>query len=286
MCREIVKDTLACPLERKRFGAATGGVPFAGATLSRLAAAAACGLLAALPVTLHAACSAASGNVTAAVVELYTSEGCSSCPPADKWLSALSDPRVVPLALHVDYWDYLGWRDRFSSAQFSQRQAQAVQRNNSRVVYTPQVTVDGRDFRQWRNADAFERSVRAVSARPAQARIELQANRNEAATWSVTFQGRTTRRHGRAVAYLAVYENGLKTSVGAGENKGAVLHHDRVVRAWLGPVQVDGDNPVRMQLNLKPSDSIDYTRAGIAAIVEDADNGEILQALALPLCRD
>lgn len=244
-----------------------------------------CALLAVAPLPLHAACTATSGATTAAVVELYTSEGCSSCPPADKWLSSLKDPAVVALAMHVDYWDYLGWRDRFSSAQFSQRQAQSVRRSNGRVAYTPQVLVDGRDFRQWRSSDAFQRAVRAVTAHPAQARIELSANQVQPQTWSVTFQGNMTRRQGSAVAYLALYENGLKTGVGAGENRGATLHHDRVVRTWLGPVRVDADRPVRMDLQLKPSEAIDYARAGVAALIEDGDSGEILQALDMALCR-
>lgn len=260
-----------------RFVSAVGRFPFATAVL--------CCLLGGLPLALQAACTAASGGATAALVELYTSEGCSSCPPADKWLSTLDDPAIVALALHVDYWDDLGWRDRFSNAQFSQRQAQSVRRNNGRVVYTPQVLVDGRDFRQWRSADAVRRAVREAAARPAQARIELSADEVQPATWSVTVRGAVTRPRGRAVAYLAVYENGLASRVGAGENRGATLHHDRVVRAWFGPVPVDGANPVRINLNLKPADAINYSRAGIAALIEDADSGEVLQALAMPLCR-
>ncbi|MEZ5614826.1 MAG: DUF1223 domain-containing protein [Rhodocyclaceae bacterium] len=251
----------------------------------RLAAAAAGCLLGGLTLSLQAACTAASGGATAALVELYTSEGCSSCPPADKWLSTLDDPAIVALALHVNYWDDLGWRDRFSNAQFSQRQAQSVRRNNGRVVYTPQVLVDGRDFREWRSADALRRAVREAGARPAQARLELSADEVQPATWSVTVRGTVTRPRGRAVAYLAVYENGLASRVGAGENRGATLHHDRVVRAWLGPLPVDAANPVRMNHTLKPADAIDFSRAGIAALIEDADSGEVLQALVMPLCR-
>lgn len=238
-----------------------------------------------MPLPAVAACSASSGASLVPLIELYTSEGCSSCPPADRWLASLGGENVVPLSLHVDYWDHLGWRDRFSSPQFSQRQAQSVRRGNGRVVYTPQVVLDGRDFRQWRNADAYDRAVRAVLARPAQARIELTARQVEATGWAVTFAGQVSRKHGRAVAYLALYENGLETHVGQGENKGAVLRHDRVVRAWLGPVPADEAGRVRLHVNLKPSESIDYARSGIAAIIEDGDNGEVLQALAMPLCK-
>jgi hypothetical protein len=239
-----------------------------------------------LPWQAGAECKAVSGPATTALVELYTSEGCNSCPPADKWLSALKGDQVVPLSLHVDYWNHLGWQDRFSSPQFSQRQAQLVQRGNGRVVYTPQVVLDGRDFRPWRNTDAYDRAVRAIHSRPAQARIELAARQVRPGDWAVSFGAQVIRKHGRAIAYLALYENGLQTRVSGGENKGAVLHHDRVVRAWLGPTPVDETGQIRMQLNLKPSEAVDYTRSGVAAIIEDRDNGEVLQALAMPLCAD
>ena len=84
------------------------------------------------------------------MVELYTSEGCNSCPPADRWLSTLkADPAVVALAFHVDYWDRLGWKDRFASAAFTARQAAQQATNGARFSYTPQVVVDGRDRNDW-----------------------------------------------------------------------------------------------------------------------------------------
>ena len=86
------------------------------------------------------------------VVELYTSEGCSSCPPADEWLSQLGEPlyenfRAVPLAFHVDYWNYLGWKDPYSSEQYTERQKDTAHKNRQRTIYTPQFTVTGRDTR-------------------------------------------------------------------------------------------------------------------------------------------
>ena len=113
-----------------------------------------------------AECSVSSGTSRVALLELYTSEGCSSCPPADRWLSGLAakgvnSERVVPLALHVDYWDYIGWRDRFAHPGFSERQRQMAVLGNSTLVYTPQVMLNGRDFRNWRNSGRGRRpSVR------------------------------------------------------------------------------------------------------------------------------
>ena len=95
-------------------------------------------------------CSARSAATVAPVVELYTSEGCNSCPPADRWLSKLkADPNAVALAFHVDYWDRLGWKDRFASAAFTARQAEQQASNGARFSYTPQVVVDGRDRKDW-----------------------------------------------------------------------------------------------------------------------------------------
>ena len=93
-----------------------------------------------------ASCKAQSGDRTVALVELYTSEGCSSCPPADRWLSGLSGrgftpDRVVPLSLHVDYWDYIGWKDPYAKREFSQRQRKLSQLQRMALVYTPQVEI-------------------------------------------------------------------------------------------------------------------------------------------------
>src|SRR5512134_2617035 len=99
----------------------------------------------------HAAqCRADSPASTTAVVELYTSEGCNSCPPADRWLSSLKGRAdVVALAFHVDYWDRLGWADRFASPAYTQRQAARRMSSGAGFAYTPQVLVNGADWRRW-----------------------------------------------------------------------------------------------------------------------------------------
>ena len=93
-----------------------------------------------------------SGDTRTAVVELYTSEGCSSCPPADRWLSKLVEiPKdeldVLALSFHVDYWDYLGWRDRFADPRYSARQRRYAQQRAVRIVYTPAIIVNGQGWR-------------------------------------------------------------------------------------------------------------------------------------------
>jgi hypothetical protein len=109
------------------------------------------------------ACSTYSGPHTTALVELYTSEGCDSCPAADHWLSSLfargfMPDQVVPLALHVAYWDYMGWKDPFAKGEFSARQRRLAQMRRPVIVYTPQVLLQGQDFRRWAS-DAFAAEV-------------------------------------------------------------------------------------------------------------------------------
>ena len=94
-------------------------------------------------------CTATSGPTITPVVELYTSEGCSSCPPADKWASSLKDKGVVVQAFHVGYWDYIGWVDRFAAPAYTQRQREVAARNSQRNVYTPQAVLDGKDWTNW-----------------------------------------------------------------------------------------------------------------------------------------
>ena len=119
--------------------------------------------------TAAASCSAVSGEHTTALVELYTSEGCDSCPPADRWLSSLGGggqvPRsIVPIALHVDYWDYIGWKDPYANREFSLRQRKLSQLQRLALVYTPQVVLQGHDFRGW-GTPAFDAAVAQIASR-------------------------------------------------------------------------------------------------------------------------
>src|SRR2546423_1732802 len=125
----------------------------------------------------NAACDARSPGHLVALVELYTSEGCDSCPPADNWLSQLARPndarRVVPIAFHVDYWDRLGWKDRFASAKYTDRHYEQMRRQRSAFVFTPQIMLQGRDFGQWRTQGKPTAAIAAVNALRPKATIEL-----------------------------------------------------------------------------------------------------------------
>jgi hypothetical protein len=239
------------------------------------------------PSALHAECRATSTDHAVAVVELYTSEGCDSCPPADRWLSALkvgmpAAPAVV-LAFHVDYWDRLGWRDRFGSAAFTQRQYEQSKRQHGDFVYTPQVLLQGRDFAWQRNGNPTA-AFGAIAARPARAAIELGVENADRDTVAVELSVRVpeTRDRAHAAVVVALTQDGLASEVKAGENAGKRLAHDHVVRAWEPNLALGPGGDLRRTIHLaRPTDRGPLS---IVALAEDTKTGEVLQALSLPLC--
>jgi hypothetical protein len=238
-----------------------------------------------------AKCVAQSGERTTALVELYTSEGCSSCPPADRWLSGLGSrgyvpARVVPLSLHVDYWDYIGWKDRFAKGEFSSRQRKLSQQQRLAFVYTPQVMLQGQDFRAW-NGAAFDRAVDQVNARPARARVGLEIVSLDRGSMVVEAQAALSKGvdGAEAALYLAAYENKLASDVTAGENRGEQLLHDYVVLEWQGPFDLAAGGTVLTQRRALPLlPKAVPAHSGVAAFVQSRRTGEVLQALMLPAC--
>ena len=244
-----------------------------------------------LGVAVHAwagQCVAESGARTAALVELYTSEGCSSCPPADHWLSSLTKrgygpDRVVPIALHVDYWDYIGWKDPYAKRAFSLRQRKLTQRQRMALVYTPQVMLQGRDFRAW-GKPAFDEAVAGINARPAAAKIRLEIAALDARGVRVrAVADLYGTRRGAAALYLAAYANRLESRVSAGENRGRTLRHDHVVLEWQGPYDLSA-GPLRIERLLPLLPDAVPGNSGVVGVVQDRRSAEVLQALMLPAC--
>jgi hypothetical protein len=236
---------------------------------------------AAAPAAAAPACVARSGENRAVLLELYTSEGCDSCPPADRRLSQWKDQagfagRLVPLAFHVDYWDRLGWTDRFASPQYTQRQYTMAGLARSRSVYTPQFLRNGRD---WRSAGG---PLDGLGDAPAGAAISLELG--AAASGQLAVSGTISIAGTGGEVWLALYENNLESRVLAGENGGKTLRHDYVVRRLIGPLLPDagGRLSLRQQVALEPG----WKRAdlGIVAFVQDKSSGEILQALQRHAC--
>jgi len=237
-----------------------------------------------------AACAATSGRDTVPLVELFTSEGCDSCPPADRWLSATypaprADPAASVLAFHVDYWDRLGWKDRFATAQFTARQHSAMKASGSTFVYTPQVLVQGKDVEAGRRNRAAE-VASAARRQPARATIALDAAGFDEAPTEVKVRAAVANPAARknAAVWLAYTDSGLVTDVKAGENRGVRLTHDHVVRALYGPFAVDGNGELATTVAVTPPAERGRA-AALVAFVQDAKSGDVLQTLTLPACK-
>lgn len=220
-------------------------------------------------------CSARSGATTAAVVELYTSEGCSSCPPADRWLSTLTtQPEVIALAFHVDYWDNLGWKDPFGSPAFTARQSQQQAVNGSRFSYTPQVTINGADTRHWS-------SLRApITVPPVTSAVQVQLRRDvDRYTAVVQALAGASPRLG---AYWAVTENALVSEVKRGENGGSTLTHDFVVRDYrpVAPWASAAEGAKTLSFSPLPAPAGSRPKQ-VNLVVFDADSGRPVQAVRL-----
>jgi hypothetical protein len=221
----------------------------------------------------HAGCVAQSASTRTHLLELFTSEGCSSCPPADEWLRGIrADAAVEPLEWHVDYWDSLGWPDRYDDPRFTQRQRAVAARSPHGIIYTPEVALDGREWRGW---------ARGNPAQPT-ARTTVQLSLHVTPGNPLQVDLRTTPLAGAWRAYFVVTEDGLATAVHAGENNGVVLRHDHTVRAFAGPLPLQhAQARLRLPADLKPRN------AAVVAFVQDPATGAVAQVVrqSLAACR-
>jgi hypothetical protein len=226
-------------------------------------------------VQANQACRTRSGATTQPLVELYTSEGCSSCPPADRWLSqrfARGDANY--LAFHVDYWDDIGWPDRFASPAYSQRQRERVEATGSHTVYTPQVMLGESVNAPWSRERAWQRTLRQAHG-PAQAALALRLHRQEG-NWVAGIGAAPLDRHTQAAqVWMALHIDGLTTEVRAGENRGSTLRHDRVVRQLWGPWPLGRD--ALSQKIVLPAQTAAW---GVILFAQDA-RGRVMQSLVL-----
>jgi hypothetical protein len=170
-----------------------------------------------------------------AVVELFTSEGCSSCPPADAVLGELvrghAGHPVFALAFHVDYWDELGWPDRFASPDSTARQGAYARALRARGLYTPQMVVGGTEQFTGSDREHAEEAIARATARPASIHLTLHARRS--GTQAVAVEWTADAAAPGETLSLAVVETSATTSVRAGENAGRTLHHTNVVRSFV-----------------------------------------------------
>jgi hypothetical protein len=213
-------------------------------------------------------CAAQSASTLTPVIELYTSEGCSSCPPADQWVSTLKTAnakgQVVAQAFHVNYWDYIGWTDRFAAPAYTTRQKQISSANRLDGIYTPQLVKNGVTTRGF--------SSNITSTEPARAQIALNQTAAE------SFEATVTPIDPQAAwsAYFTVTEHGHVSRVTAGENKGETLAHDFVVRQYV-PL---GNYTGAQKLKLSTLSANDKNPRQINLVVTDSKTGKPLQALS------
>ncbi|WP_346837079.1 DUF1223 domain-containing protein [Microbulbifer sp. SAOS-129_SWC] len=222
-------------------------------------------ILSALPL-LAGAQSWHSGPGRVTLVELYTSEGCSSCPPAEKWLSSLKGRpglfrEFVPLAFHVDYWDGIGWKDPFSSSAYSVRQRRYVRAGAASQVYTPGFMIDGREWRGWFHG---QRNWQRAQGEPGELSARLQGGQLTA----------SFAQKRNAVLNVAILGMGLVQQIGAGENSGRTLTHDFVV---LDLVRKKGEGEWQLKLPAIPDRG--QARTALAIWVSPPDSQQAVQAL-------
>ncbi|MBX3587532.1 MAG: DUF1223 domain-containing protein [Ramlibacter sp.] len=226
-------------------------------------------MAAAVSTATAATCEARSAATLTPVIELYTSEGCSSCPPADRWLSTLkpvaAQGKAVVQAFHVGYWDYIGWVDRFASPAYTTRQRAIAALNRQNSIYTPQLVRNGQDWHDYDRATA--------AGGPARASISLARSGPDAFEATVT----PAEGVGGWGAYWTVTENGHSSKVKAGENAGELLQHDFVVRQYVPAGDYKG--PSKLTLRTVAGDAAHPRQVNL--VVFEPATGKTLQALSL-----
>ncbi|MBJ2124478.1 thioredoxin family protein [Flavobacterium sp. IB48] len=209
-----------------------------------------------------------------ALLELYTSEGCSSCPPADELLGKIQneyrDKNVYVLAYHVDYWDKQGWKDIFSNADFTKRQYDYAQFLGKEPIYTPQVIINGKTDYIGSQETSLRNGIKSVLSKPGSVSLNLEANQNENSI-SVNYNVEGTSKNSRLL--LAVVQKEAKSNVKRGENANRVLSHYQIVRN-LQSVDLNknkkGTASVRLPKNYNAQDF------EIIGFVQDMNSGTIL----------
>ncbi len=217
-------------------------------------------------------CDVQSGPRPPAVVELYTSQGCSSCPPADRWLSTLkAGDNVLALSFHVNYWNHLGWRDPFATPQTTARQYRLKEALGGKHVYTPQVVLNGRDHRGWHGQRAD-----SLAGLPATTAPGLRLSRRGDVVTAQIASAPGADPAARLAGYWAVLQDGLVSRVTRGENAGEDLRNDHVVSDYQ-PVSpwtaVQGHSA---QLALQPG-----SKQRVAFVVTQPGLTQPVQALVL-----
>lgn len=232
-------------------------------------------LAALAPLAVHAGtCEMQSGAMREHLVELYTSEGCNSCPPAEQWMSSIRDKEgLVGLEFHVDYWDSPAWHDPYAKQAWARRQEAKAQHIKAQV-YTPQIWLDGKLWKNWPKGEPPGAQQLASAQAPLTLRLSAEIGGNV----NVRLQASAAENPEHKRFYVALTENRLAQQIRGGENKGRRLEHDQVVRDFAGPLRLP-----EAQAELKIPTAMALPNAAVVAFVQDEDSGEMEQVLRLPL---
>ena len=211
-----------------------------------------------------------------ALIELYTSEGCSSCPLAEAWLSQLrADPGLwmsfVPIAFHVDYWDKLGWRDRFAAAKFTARQRAYAVEWGGDSLYTPAFAVNGREWRGWSGERRFSTANKENVG-------VLTAETRDAHRFTITFEPEG-KSGSQWQVHLALLGGEISSKIGAGENSGRNLRHDFVVLEERSAPMKSKEKVATAEIVLESATPADVPQKAIAIWVARPDQLVPVQAI-------
>jgi hypothetical protein len=222
------------------------------------------------------------------VVELFTSQGCSSCPPADRLLSRLMTEmpgRVIPLAFHVDYWNRGGWTDPFSSHRWSERQGAYARKFHLEAPYTPQAVIDGAVEMVGSREDRVRAAIASDAAKPSAAVTMHLAPEAARVRVDVDVDRPDALRQKKLDLMIAIYETGLSTAVERGENGGRTLHDDVVVRALTRATRISAGGPAQARGTAEMALEKGWNRGGlgVAAFLQDPWSLEIFGAAAMAL---
>jgi len=224
-----------------------------------------------------------------AVMELFVSEGCGLCPAAERWVDQLpeqgiTEGELIVLGFHVDYLDdKKGWVDRFAKPRYTQRQQQMARLNLYQTVFTPEIFIGGEVVHNWRQhgTDVIE----FINSFDSEADISLMVKKTDetlAIDTSVTVMGDDNQTNSQL--YLALTEDNIISEIHGGDNIGAVFNHQNLVRRWLGPFKLNSDgSATQIETTLPVEPTWKLHDMSLVAVVQNLDNGYVLQGLSLPL---
>ena len=231
---------------------------------------------------------AQSGDKQLAVLELFTSEGCGLCPAADRWVEKLphdgvTEANVIVLGFHIDYLnDKKGWVDKYAKSEYSGRQRQLAQLNLYQTVYTPEFIIGGEVIHNWKKH--AKKVIKAVNGFEAEAsislKVDLSAEQLEIQS-QVTILSNENRQYSKL--YLAIIEDNISNKVYGGDNAGTTFNHQNLVRRWIGPIELDNNGESDVLTELAIDEQWDLEQISVVAVVQNLNDGFVLQGLVLPL---